>query len=69
MIQRFNQVEQRNSSIEELIAMNNGSDVDVLSTDAQTLFGLLKLIVDIQYRLKYGDSVEEKESKRYSETQ
>lgn len=54
-------------SITEFIALNDGKDVDELSTDAQTLFGLLALIVDIKYRIKYGDSLGERANKRYSE--
>ena len=54
-------------SIAEFIALNGSDDVDELSTDAQAVFGLLTLIVDIQYRLKYGGSLGEQADKRYSE--
>lgn len=40
--------------------------VDDLSTDAQTLFGLLTLIIDIKYRVKYGSSLGECTHERYS---
>ncbi len=59
--------EQPSLSITEFIALNGGSEVDDLSTDAQTLFGLLTLIVDIQYRLKFGSTLGERADKRYSE--
>jgi hypothetical protein len=59
--------EQPSLSITEFIARNGENDVDGLSTDAQTLFGLLTLIVDIKYRLKYGSSLGEQTNKRYSE--
>jgi len=54
-------------SITEFIARNGGTEVDELSTDAQTLFGLLTLIVGIKYRLKHGSSLGEQADKRYSE--
>lgn len=59
--------QQPSLSITDLIARNGGTDVDGLSTDAQTLFGLLTLIVDIKYRVKYGGSLGEQVDKRYSE--
>lgn len=59
--------EQPSLSITEFIAGNGGTEVDELSTDAQTLFGLLTLIVDIKYRVKYGSSLGEQADKRYSE--
>lgn len=55
-------------TITELSARNTTIDVDELSTDAQTLFGLLTLIVDIKYRIKHGCSLGERADKRYSET-
>lgn len=58
---------QSNLSIAEFIALNGGKEVDELSTDAQTLFGLLTLIVDIKYRVKYGGSLGGQADKRYSE--
>lgn len=59
--------EQSSPSVTEFIARNGGTEVDELSTDAQTLFGLLTLIVDIKYRVKYGSSFGEQADKRYSE--
>lgn len=59
--------EQPSPSIAEFVAVNGGTEVDELSTDAQTLFGLLTLIVDIKYRVKYGSSFGEQADKRYSE--
>lgn len=54
-------------SITEFIALNDGTEIDELSTDAQTLFGFLTLIVDIKYRVRYGSSFGEQADKRYSE--
>lgn len=54
-------------SIADLIARNNGADVDELTTDGQTLFGLLTLIIDIKYRVRYGASIGERAAERYSE--
>ncbi len=59
--------EQPNLTIAEFVALDGGTDVDELSTDAQTLFGLLTLIVNIKYRNKYGTSLGEQADKRYSE--
>jgi hypothetical protein len=59
--------EQPPASIVELVTRNVTLDVDKLSTDAQTLFGLLTLVVDIRYRVKYGSSFGEQMDKRYSE--
>lgn len=55
------------SKLGSIIAKNDIIDVDLLSTDAQTLFGLLTLIVDIKYRAKYGGSLGERADTRYSE--
>ncbi len=60
-------LEQASPSIAGFIALNGGTQADELSTDAQTLFGILTLIVDIKYRLKYGNSLGEQADKRYSE--
>ena len=54
-------------TIPDLIAINRTKHVDSLSTDAQTLFGLLTLIVNIKYRVKYGSTLGEQADKRYSE--
>lgn len=59
--------EQLSPSIAEFVAANCGMEVDELSTDAQTLFGLLTLIVDIKYRVRHGSSFGEQVHKRYSE--
>lgn len=40
--------------------------IDNLPTDAQILFGLLTLIVDIKYRVRYGTSFEVQQGKGYS---
>lgn len=59
--------EQPSLPFADLIARNCGADVDELETDAQTLFGLLTLIVDIKYRVKYGSSLGKRADKRYSD--
>jgi hypothetical protein len=59
--------QKRLQSISELIARNGSKNTDELSTDAQTLFGLITLIVDIKYRAKYGSSFGESMDKRYIE--
>lgn len=53
-------------TVSELISCNDAVDVDELSTNAQTLFGLLTLVIDIKYRTKYGSSLGEQANKRYS---
>lgn len=58
----------RASSVTELIAASTTKDVDELCTDAQTLFGLLTLIVDIKYRIKYGHSLGNQADGQYSES-
>jgi hypothetical protein len=57
----------RNRTISELIQSNTSGSLDNLSTDAQTLFGFLTLIVDIKYRNKYGRPFDEQHGKGYSE--
>lgn len=49
------------------INKNNQTKVDDLSTDAQTLFELIVLIVDIKYRLKYGKTFDTQRGKGYSD--
>ncbi len=46
----------RYSSVSSLIKKNNKT-VTSFSTEAQTLFRLLELIVDIKYRKKYGHTL------------
>jgi len=43
----------RRRSLPSLINKNNNS-INNFSTDAQTLFRFLVLVVDIKYRVKYG---------------
>lgn len=54
-------------SISELIASNSTKNMDELSTNAQMLFGLITLIVGIQYRVMHGDTFDGQAEKRYSE--
>ena len=54
--------------LKRLISKSSPGQVDDLSTDAQTLFGLLVLIVDIKYRNKYGRSIEHKDEIGYKMT-
>lgn len=46
----------RRRSLPSLIHKNNKS-INNFSTDAQTLFRFLVLVVDIKYRIKYGHSL------------
>lgn len=46
----------RRRSLPSLISKNNKS-INNFSTDAQTLFRFLVLVVDIKYRMKYGHSL------------
>jgi len=47
---------ERRGSLSSLIKKNN-KQIDHFSTDAQTLFRFLVLIVDIKYRINYGYSL------------
>jgi hypothetical protein len=58
--------QQHSPSLAELLTGNNFKDVDKLSTDAQTLFGFITLIVDIEYRLKYGGKIDGENGKDYN---
>lgn len=40
-------------------------NINELSTDSQVVFGLLTLIVDINYRVKYGEVVNHQIGKGY----
>jgi len=40
-------------------------NINELSTDSQVVFGLLTLIVDINYRVKYGEVVNHRIGKGY----
>ena len=40
-----------------LLARNNTQSITKLDTDGNILFGLLALIVDINYRVRYGSTV------------
>lgn len=48
----------RNKSLAVLISKHKNTKINNLSTDMQVLFGFLALIVDIQYRNKYGAAIE-----------
>lgn len=63
---KANRSSQQHLSITEFIALNAGMDVDELSTDAQTLFGLLTLIIDIKYRRKCGVTLEKSQLEYYN---
>lgn len=52
-----------------ITTQDNVKQLDDLSTDAQTLFGLLVLIVDIKYRIKCGDTFDEQRSRGYSKNE
>jgi hypothetical protein len=56
----------KSQTIAQLIRSNQTSNIDELSTDAQTLFGFLTLIIDIKYRHRYGKVIEEQRGKGYS---
>ena len=58
----------RCGSIPSLIKKNNSS-VNNFSTEAQTLFKFLELIVDIKYRKKYGRSLGENDTRYGSQEQ
>ena len=55
-------------SIKHLIAQNQVRKIDDLSTDAHVLFGLLTLVIDIQYRNKYLKSFDYNNGRGYSES-
>lgn len=44
----------------------NRNSLEALNTNTQTLFNFLVLITDIQYRIKYGRSLEWDRGKGYS---
>ena len=44
-----------------LIAEHNNTNINDLTTDMQVLFGLLKLVIDIQYRNRYETGIEKHE--------
>ena len=44
----------------------NHQKIDQLSTDSKNVLNLLTLIVDIEYRRKYGGSIDWKKGKGYS---
>lgn len=55
------------TTISDFVKANNAKHVDGLSTEAQILFNLLTLIVEIRYRHKYGKTVEQQRGKSYSD--
>lgn len=55
------------TNLKSLMNANHVSSVDDLSTNAQTFFGFLTLIVDINYRKKYGMTFEDQHGRGYSE--
>lgn len=57
----------KRSQLRTLLDVDDTALVDALSTNAQTLFGLLVLIVDIQYRNRYGEKFEDGHDRAYSE--
>lgn len=48
----------REKSLAVLISKHKKTNINNLPTDMQTLFGLLKLIVDIKYRKRYEIAIE-----------
>lgn len=55
-------------SIKKLVERHEDiRSINDLSTDAQTLFGFLALIVDIKYRNRYGHTFEDHNARGYSE--
>lgn len=54
------------STLEQFIKENDGADIDALSTDAQVLWSLLTLVVDIKFRYKYLKSFDYNNGKGYS---
>lgn len=57
------------TSIRQLVGNNYGGSIDDMSTVAQTLFGLLVLIVDIKYRVKYGETFDDQRGRGYSKNE
>jgi hypothetical protein len=53
-------------TVSALINRSRTKNVANLSTEAQTLFGLLTLIVDIKYRNRYGEVLTDQRGKGYS---
>jgi len=47
-----------NKTLAVLIAEYKNAKINDLPTDMQVLFGLLKLIVDIRYRVKHDSTIE-----------
>lgn len=56
----------RYRSISSLVS-NNSQSLDAHSTEAQTLFRFLVLVVDIKYRNKYGHRLGEGDTRNGSE--
>lgn len=54
------------SKLSSFVAANKASNINDLTTDAQVLFGFLTLLVDIQYRNRYGQSFDSQYGKGYS---
>lgn len=54
-------------TIKGLLAHNQFNGVDELSTDGQTFFEFLVLIVDIKYRNKYGKEFADQYGRGYSQ--
>ena len=55
----------KRSSIVAVINKNQNKKIDDFSTDAQVLFGLLTLIVDIKYRNRYGKPISDQKGRGY----
>ena len=45
--------------------LQNANHIDSLSTDAQTFFGFLTLIIDIKYRNRYGKTFDDQRGRGY----
>jgi len=57
----------KSKSISQLSTESHLKGINDFSTEAQTLFGFIALIVDIKYRAKYNHALEWRDGKGYSE--
>lgn len=58
----------RPTSLKKLIEANKAKSVSQLSTEGQTLFELLVLIVDIKYRRVHGENLSDSLDRRYNDS-
>ena len=56
---------QRSTSLKQVIGYESSSTIFNLSSESQILAGLLMLIVDINYRVKYGSTVAKETASGY----